>query len=234
VNDTAAAYITKSSTRKTLYHFTRASNLPAMAYFDSLFSSQHLQGQPTAERRQKVMKVNYADYGVLLNAHLKIPDEMIDESTTQQAFRACLDRHVFLWPTLKDCRKMLDTYRRREPNESFAVLAFDAYSLMAACEASVKLSKYDSGSSPRFPHLCSYKKSPAMFLPLEQFKKVSNRLVPERVSDIREVLIEDRVSFITRYLRAIYIADEQEVPPRWREYAATLDHLKEMNSPTKP
>ncbi|WP_141501507.1 DUF7002 family protein [Paenibacillus luteus] len=231
--DTVAAVITKSNTRKSLYHFTRASNLPMMANYDSLFSSQHLQGQPTVERRQKAMTLNYAEYSLTINAHLKIPDVMIDESTTQQAFRACLDRHVFLWPTLKDCRKMLDTYRRREPNESFAVLAFDAYSLMTACQATVKLSKYDSGSSPRFPHLCSYKKSPVMFLPLAQFKKVSNRLVPEQVSEIHEVLIEDRVSFITRYLRAIYIADELDVPPRWREYAAPLDDLMEMHNSTK-
>jgi hypothetical protein len=59
------------------------------------------------------------------------------------------------------------------------------------------LSKYDSGSSPRFPTHCSYKKSPSMFLPLSEFKSIMNNTVPVKASEIREVLIEDQVNNVS-------------------------------------
>jgi hypothetical protein len=116
--------ITKSKGRKSLYHFTRVRNLPAIVHNDALFSSYHLYPHHAGERRSIVKEVKYFDHTVTINAHLRIADSMIDADCTQEQFRAYLDQHVFFWPTIKDCRKMLDTYKRREPDEAFVILEF--------------------------------------------------------------------------------------------------------------
>ncbi|CAN7579312.1 hypothetical protein LJR153_004233 [Paenibacillus sp. LjRoot153] len=226
MTDTLIADITKSKGRKFLYHFTRVSNLPAIAYLDTLLSSGQMNPHSTGERRSEPEKLKYIDFTVTINAHLRIPDMMIDPTTTQEQFRAGLDQHVFFWPTLRDCQKMMDTYTRREPEAGFAVLKLDAIKIMTNHYTSTKLSKYDSGSSPRFPANCSYKKSEAMFLPLQDFKRVSNRVVPTQASEIKEVLIADRVQDVSNYLLAIYIEDDQTVPDSWRMLARPWQDLR--------
>ncbi|WP_442603969.1 DUF7002 family protein [Paenibacillus sp. KN14-4R] len=201
-------------------------NLSAIAHFDALLSSYQIDPHSAGERRAKAKEVIYDTYPFTINAHLKIPDLMIDKAVTQEQFRACLDRHVFFWPTLKDCQKMMETYARREPNEGFAVLEFDAYSLLFAHYSAIKLSKYDSGSSPRFPTLCTYKKSPDMFLPLHLFKSIVNNTVPAKASEVREVLIEDRVNDVSKYLRAVYVNNRRDIPVGWSELARPLADLQ--------
>ncbi|GIP26791.1 hypothetical protein J23TS9_19210 [Paenibacillus sp. J23TS9] len=217
--------ITSAASRKSLYHFTRVSNLPALAHFDTLLSSYSLHPHLAGERRIEPKEVIYDHYPATINAHLRIPDSMMDAAWTLEQFRAALDMHVFFWPTLKDCQKMLDTYTRREPGEMFAVLELGAYSLMLDHYPAVKLSKYDSGSSPRFPKHCTYKKSPDMFLPLDEFKIRRNHTVPVNPSEIREVLFEEQVKHITKYLRSIYIDDSKMIPERWQLLAKPLSEL---------
>ncbi|UVI27753.1 DUF7002 family protein [Paenibacillus spongiae] len=221
MRDAVIAAITKASSRKSLYHFTRARNLPTIAYFDALMSSSKINPHAAGERRQEVHEVIYSGCAITINAHLRIPDQMMDASCTQEQFRTHLDRHVFFWPTWRDCQTMMESYARREPDERFAVLKFDAYPLLAACYSAVKLSKYDSGSSPRYPKHCNYKKSPRMFLPINIFnsQSKSNSPVPTKPSEIREILIEDQVMNVSRYLQAIYVEHDDDVPVRWRELA---------------
>ncbi|ULL15658.1 hypothetical protein DVH26_15115 [Paenibacillus sp. H1-7] len=225
MRDAIVAEITKGRTRKCLYHFTRAKNLPIIDRFDALLSSYALYPENAGERRTEAKLVNYRGFEVTLNSHLRIPESMIDASVTLEQFRASLDRHVFFWPTIRDCRKMIETYQRREPEEEFAVLEFDAYSLMLENGSSVKLSKYDSGSAPRFPASCTYKKSPSMFLPLDSFRKVVNHTVPAKPSEIKEVLIEEQVHPISDYLRAVYIQHRHAVPERWSHLTRALAEL---------
>ncbi|CAG7635998.1 DUF7002 family protein [Paenibacillus allorhizosphaerae] len=222
--ETVVAAVTKAAGRKSLYHFTRAGNLRAMAHLDCLMSSYALYPYSAGERRPEAKQVKYGEHAATINAHLRIPEHMMDAACTLEQFRSILDRHVFFWPTVRDCRKMLDTYTRREPDESFAILKLDAYSLLSAHYGAVKLSKYDSGSSPRFPHRCSYRKSPAMFLQLARFQTVSNSVVPAKASEIREILVEGRVTRLSDYLQCIYIEekDRQAVPERWRNIAQPL------------
>jgi hypothetical protein len=225
MTDSRISAITKPKGRKVLYHFTRVSNLPLIARFDALFSSHHLHPHGTGERRSKPIIVAYEDLVMTLNVHLRIPDSMIDPSTTQEQFRAALDRNVFFWPTLRDCQKMIETYARREPEEAFAVMTFDAYSLISNHASSVFLSKYDSGSSPRFPTNCSYRKSEAMFLPLHQFQLVLNQLVPAKSSEIKEVLIEEKVEGVSKDLLAIYVKEAASVPEKWRALTRLWEDL---------
>ncbi|SFM17884.1 hypothetical protein SAMN03159341_11958 [Paenibacillus sp. 1_12] len=220
------AAITKAKGRKSLFHFTRASNLLAIAHLDMLLSSTTIHPHDSGERRLEARNVNFHEYSITINAHLKIVDSMMDAATSQEQFRACLDRHVFLWPTLKDCQKMIQTYARREPNERFAVLEFDAYSLLLEHYSAVRLSKYDSGSSPRYPAHCSYKKSPDMFLPLECFKTIISNTVPAKASEIREVLIEDRVMGVSKHLRTVYIDNREDMPEFWRSLMKPLANLQ--------
>ncbi|TBL68563.1 DUF7002 family protein [Paenibacillus thalictri] len=222
-----AAEITKTKGRKSLYHFTRVQNLQAMAHFDALFSSNAINPGHAGERRLQATVVDYQQYAMTINSHLRIADSMIDAGTTQEQFRACLDGHVFFWPTLRECLKMLDTYTRREPEGKFAVLEFEAYPLIAGHYSAVKLSKYDSGSSPRFPVHCSYRKSPAMFLPLSQFKSVTNHLVPVKTSEIKEILFEDRVMDVSEFLKAVYADYRENMPERWRALVKPLMMLHE-------
>ncbi|MEC0370223.1 DUF7002 family protein [Paenibacillus chibensis] len=188
------ASVTPTAGRRTLYHFTRLSNLTAIAASDSLVSSGSMSPYPAGERRTSPMKVRYDRHLITINAHLCIPESMLEPDFTLEQFRAYLDRHVFFWPTRRDCQKMLSTYTRREPEEKFAVLSFDAASLLLDHYDAVKLSKYDSGSSPRYPKHCSYKKSPNMFVDLDHYKIKVNGNVPTKASEIREVLIENRLT----------------------------------------
>lgn len=206
--------ITKSEGRKFLYHFTRASNLEAIFYYDTLFSSYSLAPDDSGERRKQPEFVSDQQFTYTLNPHLSIPESMMAEGVTLAEFRICLNRHVFFWPTLSDCRKMMATYARREPEESFAVLMLDAYSLLDRNFAKAKLSKYDSGSCPRFPSRCSYKKSPAMLLPAAQFTQVINGTVPSKPSEIREVLVEGQVEGLAGYLRAVFTDSPAGTPER--------------------
>ncbi|MDU0200500.1 DUF7002 family protein [Paenibacillus sp. MAH-36] len=219
MNDTNISAITKTPNRKRLYHFTRAKNLPAIAHFDTLFSSYQIDPSQDGPRRLAPRHLNYQDQQVTINSHLRIADSMIDASTTQEEFRAFLDRHVFLWPTLKDCQKMMATYARREPEEAFSILEFDASALLMKHGTEITLSKYDSGSSPRFPNHCSYKKSLAMFLPLEQFGLVKNDLVPSTPSQIKEILIDGQMNGVTELLTAVYVSNGGEIPVSWRDLA---------------
>lgn len=222
MSEAVVAAITQSAKRRSLYHFTRMSNLPAIAHFDALLSSYRLYPHSAGERRLTPKEVSYQEHIMTINAHLRIPDTMIDAASTIEQFRACLDKHVFFWPTSRDCQKMLDTYTRREPDEGFAVLEFNAYSLLLEHYSAVKLSKYDSGSSPRFPAHCSYKKSPDMFLPIHRFKTVMNHTVPTKASEIREILIEDQAVNVSKHLRAIYTDVSTEIPECWRDRVQSM------------
>jgi hypothetical protein len=217
------AKITHAAGRKLGYHFTRASNLPAMAHFDELWSRYRTTPVSPGERRETPEAIVHDGLKITVNAHLRIPESMMAPGCTVRQFRAFLDKHVFIWPTRRDCLKMLETYRRREPGEQFAVLALDAAALLAAHFEFVRLSKYDSGSAPRYPQSCTYRKSPQMLLPLAGFGQPHNHTLPAKASEIKEILIEDRVSSVSRYLRAIYVADPSDVPEEWRPIAGSLE-----------
>ncbi len=207
-----------------MYHFTRIRNLEVMAHFDTLLSSYRIHPHEAGERRIQPIEVEYGGNQIMINAHLRIPEFMVDASTTLEAFRATLDRHVFFWPTKRDCLKMLDTYTRREPSEAFAILELEASALLTAHYDAVKLSKYDSGSAPRFPKHCTYRKSPSMFLPLKDFGHVEplNTIWPKKASDIKEILIEEQVTNVSSYLRCIYVQHDESLPAGWRSYAMPL------------
>lgn len=230
MNTAIVTAITKASGRKSLFHFTRVRNLSAIAHFDALVSSYQLNPRSAGERRVQTKQIIIDEYSITLNAHLKIPDRMMDTTITQEQFRAYLDRHVFFWPTISDCHKMLSSYERREPNERFAVLTFDALALLSDYASSVMLSKYDSGSAPRFPTRCRYKKSLEMFLPLSSFQIIMNNTVPARVSEIREVLIEDRVCDVSRYMQGIYVDHCEDTPYCLRNRVLPLADLRDMNT----
>ncbi|MDR6879816.1 DUF7002 family protein [Bacillus sp. 3255] len=214
-----ADMITRAGSRKSLFHFTRASNLLAIAAENTLGSSHWLDPGQAGERRVQPESIRHQGYRITINAHLRIAESMMEAGTTLEQFRAHLDRHVFFWPTRKDCQMMIDTYSRREPEEAFAVLELDARSMFIANHSSVKLSKYDSGSSPRFPHRCSYRKSLAMFLPFQQFGTVTNPLVPAKPSEIKEVLMENKVTGISSFLKALYVNHSDTLPENWRRLA---------------
>jgi hypothetical protein len=230
MSDAVVTTITKAKSRKCLFHFTRVRNLPAIAHFDALLSSYKINPFFTGDRRLKAEKVNYYEYSITINAHLRISNSMFDATITQEQFRACLDRHVFFWPTLRDCQKMMGTYARRESDEGFAVLEFDAYSLLSEHYSAVKLSKYDSGSSPRFPTRCSYKKSLDMLLPINQFKIVLNNSVPTKASEIREILIEGQVNSVSKYLQSVYVDKCEDAPECWRSLMRPLADLQEVSA----
>jgi len=221
-----AAWATAGATRKSLFHFTRLANVPAIVGLDRLVSSSRLDPHRIGERRTQATVVPYAGHNVVLNAHLRIPDSMLDPSATQEQFRAALDAHVFFWPTRRDCRSMLTTYEKREPSERFAVLEFDAYALMAARPDAIRLSKYDSGSAPRFPRHCGYKKSSAMFLPLRRFRRETSSLVPVKASEIREVLVVDEVPDIRERLIAVYLDQPGDAPQAWAKLWRPLAELR--------
>lgn len=225
MTDEAIHLITKGKNRKLLYHFTRVSNLASIAHYDALWSSLKINPRSTGDRRLAPLAVKDFQYSITINTHLRISDGMLDSETTQEGFRLCLDKHVFFWPTLRDCQKMMDTYARREPEEGFAVLTFDAYSLITEHASAVKLTKYDSGSSPRFPHRCFYRKSPEMFLPLASFRVKVNHTVPSKVSEIKEILVEDEVSNVSTFLRSIYVKECETVPKCWRDLVKSIDDL---------
>ncbi|MGG1515022.1 hypothetical protein ABE504_06390 [Paenibacillus oryzisoli] len=221
--ETVVATITKAAGRKTLYHFTRLSNLPAIARLDTLYASHEAAPWLNGERREAPRTISLAEERVTINAHLRIVPAMFAPGVTPEQFRACLDRHVFFWPTKRDCLKMLDTYSRREPSERFAVLACDAAALILAHFDRVKLSKYDSGSSPRYPNSCSYRKTPEMLLPIGQFGKASSNLVPAAPSQIKEVLVEGQVAGMASWVRTVYV-DEGDIPlpEDWQAKRASL------------
>lgn len=210
-----AARITRAPGRRFLYHFTRTANLAMIAERDSLLSSRLISGEESGERRTKLVRVALGQGSARLNPHLQIMPQMFAAGTTAEIFRAYLDRHVFFWPTLRDCRCMMAAYARREPEESFTVLQFDALSTLIRHAPLVKLSKYDSGSSPRYPGRTSYRKSLAMFLPLGQFPGNAALAQPERPGDIREVLIENRVEQLNTALVAVYTDNRTCVPANW-------------------
>ena len=222
-----AARITRSPGRQRLFHFTRARNLPLIAALDCLLSSSSISQKETGERRIQPKHVDLELGAATINAHLRIAPQMFAVDTTPESFRAYLDRHVFFWPTLRDCRYMMATYTRREPGESFAVLAFDAEALMTRHACYVKLSKYDSGSSPRYPGRTGYRKSLGMFLPLGQFPGTAALAQPERPAEIREVLIERNVEHLSADLQAVYTDNREMLPEVWlkRQRAfAELNH----------
>ncbi|MFC4809468.1 DUF7002 family protein [Paenibacillus sp. GCM10023250] len=206
-----------------MFHFTRADNLPAIAHADALRSSLTITGDDSGIRRPSAVTSHEDGRAVTVNAHLRISPAMMAPGWSVERFRACLDRHVFFWPTRRDCLAMLETYARREPGGRFAVLELDAASLLAANQDAAKLSKYDSGSSPRFPKRCGYLKSPAMLLPLAAFGTPSDAPVPAKPSEVKEVLVEGAVREVSRHLRRLYVKDAADAPDRWAGLAASLD-----------
>ncbi|ETT73318.1 hypothetical protein C173_12100 [Paenibacillus sp. FSL R7-277] len=215
--------ITKSPLRTSFYHFTRAVNLPAMAAFDTIYSSAVLSPAHAAgERRAVAHRVSYAGQAAILNAHLRITPEAMDPGTTAEEFRRCLDRHVFLWPTWRDCLAMAAMYSRREPGEVFAVLKLDARRVLADHYTRIRLSKYDSGSSPRFPHRMAYRKSCRMLLPLAEFMSASGRDIPVKPSEIKEVLAQDKLAPLSQYLQTVYCSQPQLVPELWQPLCRPL------------
>ncbi|WP_144028813.1 DUF7002 family protein [Paenibacillus tyrfis] len=224
---TNIARITKSVGRKSVYHFTRARNLSAIAHFDSLWSSHRILPHSEGDRRLAIQQINLEGFELTINAHLRIPAAMMEGECTIEQFRSYLDRHVFFWPTRQECLKMLTTYQRREPSEHFAVLELEASPLLSTNWESVRLSKYDSGSSPRFPKHCRYRKSPEMFVSLADFGHKSNYSVPVKPSEIKEILIENQVRFITRFLKAVYVDNVEDIPNHWLGFTKSLHVLLE-------
>jgi hypothetical protein len=217
--------ITKSAGRKSVYHFTRAKNLSAIAHFDSLWSSHRILPDSEGERRLATREVCFGRFEITVNPHLRIPADLMEGDCTVEQFRAFLDRHVFFWPTRQDCLKMLTTYQRREPSEHFAVLELEASPLLLAHWKSVRLSKYDSGSSPRFPKNCMYRKSPDMLVPLADFGHKNNYSIPVKPSEIKEILIENQACSITHFLKAVYSDNLIDIPSDWSGMSKIMDEL---------
>lgn len=207
--------ITKSTKRKRLYHFTRVSNLASIAHSNTLVASDVVHPNPHGERRLRKERYEFDGNQATLNAHLRLSSEIMDPDTDVSIFRGFLDQHVFLWPTSHLCQQMLQMYSRREPSEKFAVLELDAYSLLADHFNKVLLSKYNAGSMPRFPKKTSYRKSLRMFLPLNEFGRHKDALVPSIPSEIHEILIYRKISTIRSYLQTIYCTDTTDVPCPW-------------------
>lgn len=207
--------ITNSSKRKSLFHFTRVRNLGSMAHLDALYACLTVDPSISNERRVVRKEIQFHGHVFVANAHLRIADQVMAPQTTHQEFHHYLDQHVFFWPTQRDCLKMLQIYSKREPDEAFAILQLDAEALLSDLYDAVKLSKYDSGSSPRYPNRCSYKKSLQMFLSLDQFEIAREHDVPTKPSEIREVLVEEKVMNLSQYLEAIYCERSAGIPKRW-------------------
>ncbi len=210
--------MTKTGKRKSLYHFMRWENLDSIAYFDSLYSSNAMYPNADGRKRDRKVEGTYKNHPFILNAHLLIAKSMMDPDTDIRSFRAFLDKHVFLWPTLRMCQKMLRTYSRREPHNQFVVLQFDAFSLLFDHVSKVRLSKYDSGSMPRYPTHCSYRKTLRMFLPLDKLGKSRDSLVPRVPSEIHEILVEQKVNHLKRYLECVYAERALDFSEQWRDF----------------
>ncbi|ASA21483.1 DUF7002 family protein [Paenibacillus donghaensis] len=227
MNNSIIQDITRSPLRRSLFHFTRTRNLQAICALDALYAADVIAPQYAGGiHREELQLAEYEGKKILLNAHLRIKPELMDPDTSVQEFHACLDRHVFLWLTERDCLTMAAMYARREPEETFAILQFAAYELMQEHYEAVRLSKYDSGSSPRYPHRVAYHKSCRMLLPLSQFKHRLESLVPVKASEIKEVLIEHRLAPISRYLQTLYCSDPERVPEAWRTIARPMTELR--------
>ncbi|OKP94220.1 hypothetical protein [Paenibacillus sp. P46E] len=217
MNHCIIAAITKSPLRASLYHFTRASNLQGMAALDGIFASALLYPEyANGIRRTEAWKTVYNGQHAVLNSHLRITPEAMEAGTTAEQFRACLDRHVFLWPTERDCMSMAAMYSRREPGETFAILKLDALKLLTDHFDHIRLSKYDSGSSPRYPHRMSYRKSCKMLLPIGLFMIENGPSIPAKPSEIKEVLVAYSLTPLSRYLQTIYCSGQDLVPAAWR------------------
>lgn len=213
--------------RPLLYHFTRSANLAYIIRTNSLLSASALHPQSAGERRTSPVEVpqNGGEARAILNPHLRIADSMMAEGVSQEEFRSWLNRHVFFWPTARDCRQMLEVYRRREPAGRFCVLALDTRLLLAAHSASARLTKYDSGSSPRFPHRCSYRKSPDMFLPLDRFGSSTRTDTPASVPEIKEVLVDSRITGVSQLLRTVYVGADEALTAGWDRLRQPLEDL---------
>ncbi|WP_020616507.1 DUF7002 family protein [Paenibacillus daejeonensis] len=220
------ASITRSRGRTNLYHVTRAANLAHIADTDSLLSSDLLAPQLSGIRRHKPTIVDYEGRQVTLNAHLRIPEAMMAPGVSDTAFHAYLDKHVFCWLTKRDCWHMVESYTRREPTLTLAVMELDAAALLMDYEGRVKLSKYDSGSAPRYPGRCSYRKSPEMFVSLSSFGQIEGQGKPMKPSEIREVLIEDKIERVSSYINAFYCDDMGAIPGGWDAIYRPMSALK--------
>ncbi|MFN0226020.1 MULTISPECIES: DUF7002 family protein [Paenibacillus] len=219
-------HITNKPERKSLYHFTRVVNLASIADSDTLFASNVIHPNPEGERRtEKEVHLTNGNT-VILNAHLKISTEMMDTDTTVGQFRSFLDQHVFLWPTLRLCKQMLHMYSRREPCEKFAILQLDAYPLISDHFDQVRLSKYDAGSMPRYPKRTSYRKTLRMFLPLDEYRKREDSLVPRIPSQIHEIMIHNSVLSLHSYLQTIYCVEISDVPQCWTHLHRPLRYIE--------
>lgn len=197
--------------------------MPSITYFNALYSCYKADPALSKETRTASKDICIQGNVFTANAHLRIADQVMDAKTTKRQFYSYLDKHVFFWPTPRDCQKMLEIYSRREPDEAFAILQLDTYSLLCDFYDTVKLSKYDSGSSPRYPTRCSYKKSLQMFLTLNEFEITREALVPSKPSEIREVLVEDKVTNLSHYIQAVYSGRSAVIPGSLREYAQSFD-----------
>jgi hypothetical protein len=226
MNVSVVKKITNSSKRKSLFHFTRVRNLASIAHLDVLYACLEVDPSLSNERRVVRKEIQFHGHVFVANAHLRISDQVMDPQTTHEEFHTYLDQHVFFWPTQRDCLKMLQIYSKREPDEAFAILQLDAEALLSDCYDAVKLSKYDSGSSPRYPNRCSYKKSLQMFLPLNQFEIARENDVPTKPSEIREVLVEEKVPNLSQYLEAIYCESSEGLAARWLKYTQTFQEFK--------
>nr|WP_310224755.1 hypothetical protein [Paenibacillus qinlingensis] len=196
--------------------------MPSISHVDALYSCHDVNPNLSDARREVRSEISFNGHLFVANAHLKIADGVMDVNTSHLTFHQYVDKHVFFWPTQRDCQKMLEIYSKREPNEAFAVLQFDAQSLMTDFYDQIKLTKYDSGSSPRYPTRTSYKKSLQMFLRLEQFQQIDRNDVPTKPSEIREVLVEGKVTDVTRYLQTLYCDHTSLLNDNWREHAQPL------------
>ncbi|QSO53005.1 hypothetical protein JZ785_03620 [Alicyclobacillus curvatus] len=86
-----------------------------MAASDALYASDAVHSNPHGEWRREKESHEVHGNQVTLNAHLYISPEIMASNTSVEEFRAFLDHHVFLWPTLRLCGQMLQMYIRREP-----------------------------------------------------------------------------------------------------------------------
>lgn len=210
--------ITNSSGRKFLFHNTDLRNIESIAYTDTLYSCQSVDPSLSYRRRTEAIAINFNGFKFVANDQLKIHDEMMAPGVSKKAFRTFLDKHVFFWATHTDCKRMYKSYERKQPKNKRVVFKFNASDLLLQNFPRVKLCKYNSGSNPLNIRACNYRKGPHIFLPARLFLSKHSDDVPTSPAQIREILIEEKVKHISKYIDTIYCHNKSDLPSHWKKF----------------
>lgn len=211
--------------RHYFYHYTDARNIHSIFNKNALYSCQAIDPTLSLTRRVQSTQTTLDGITMYANDQLRIAESMFQEGTTPQQFRTHLDQHVFFWPTLTNLKKMLESYQKRQPGAEKIVFKINARQLLIDYFHDVFLSKYNSGSSPLYPSSCNYRKSTAMFLPINNFRNPANLAQPSSVAEVYEVLVRGRVENLDTYINTIYCGSVDSLPEDWKQYYCSIETL---------